>query len=211
MLLFLVLSACRKRDMQVATGEVSDVLYTTAKITGQLISTGDGIKQYGHCYSKDPGPTISDTKTDFGVAIGLGAFTSFLQGLEPGTEYYAKAYVSRGNTTVYGQEISFTTLLDDTTIEITTTAVSAITDTSAISGGTITNLGGIPVIARGVCWSVTTGPTIDNYKTNDGSGTGVFSSLLAGLTANMTYYIRAYALKSTGTVYGNELSFKTGK
>jgi uncharacterized protein (TIGR02145 family) len=36
-----------------------------------------------------------------------------------------------------------------------------------------------------------------------------FSSSLTGLTANTTYYVRAYATTSKGTGYGNEVSFKT--
>ena len=194
--------------MQVATGSVSDVLHTTAKITGYIISAGNGIKQYGHCYSKTPSPTISDDRTEFGVAIGLGAFTSFLQGLEPGTKYYARAYVSRNDYTVYGVEINFTTLSAGLP-EVTTTDVTDITQTSALSGGNVSNDGGIPVIARGVCWSTSSGPTTANSKTTNGSGTGIFSSNITVLTANTTYYIRAYATNSSGTAYGNELIFTT--
>jgi len=46
-------------------------------------------------------------------------------------------------------------------------------------------------------------------KTTDGTGIGVFSSMLSGLTPSTTYYIKAYATNSTGTTYGNELSFAT--
>lgn len=106
---FLFLSTCEKGDIQVATGEVSNILPTTAKITGQILSVGRGITNYGHCYDKTPNPTIANARTEFYVAIGVGSYTSFLQGLEPGTKYYIKAYVSRDNKIVYGSEISFTT------------------------------------------------------------------------------------------------------
>jgi hypothetical protein len=52
-------------------------------------------------------------------------------------------------------------------------------------------------------------PTIANSKTTDGIGLGNFTSNLAGLTANTTYYVRAYAINSQGTAYGNEVSFTT--
>ncbi|MEO6833817.1 MAG: hypothetical protein ABI169_16540, partial [Chitinophagaceae bacterium] len=42
-----------------------------------------------------------------------------------------------------------------------------------------------------------------------GAGTGAFSSNLTGLDPNKTYYIRAYATNSSGTAYGNEVSFTT--
>ncbi len=90
---------------------------------------------------------------------------------------------------------------------LTTTAVTSITGTTAQSGGNITADGGAAVTARGVCWSTAANPTTANSKTADGSGTGVFSSSVNGLTAGATYYVRAYATNSAGTAYGNELSF----
>jgi uncharacterized protein (TIGR02145 family) len=90
---------------------------------------------------------------------------------------------------------------------ITTTAISSNTGTSAVSGGNITNNGGSLVTSRGVCWSTSPNPTTANNITTNGSGTGSFTSTLTGLTANTTYYVRAYAINSAGTAYGNELSF----
>jgi hypothetical protein len=92
---------------------------------------------------------------------------------------------------------------------LTTTAASAITGVAATSGGNITNDGGGSVTARGVCWSTSPNPTIANSKTTDGTGTGSFSSSITGLTGNITYYVRAYATNSSGTAYGNQISFTT--
>ncbi len=92
---------------------------------------------------------------------------------------------------------------------LTTTPVSSITGNSAISGGNITNDGDTVVTARGVCWNTSPNPTIADFKTTDGTGTGLFISNLTGLTENAVYYIRAYATNSVGTAYGNELSFTT--
>jgi len=92
---------------------------------------------------------------------------------------------------------------------LTTTATSSITTTTATSGGIITNEGGAPITARGVCWSTSANPTIADSKTTDGTGTGTFTSTLTGLTANTTYNVRAYATNSGGTRYGTQLSFTT--
>jgi len=89
---------------------------------------------------------------------------------------------------------------------LTTTAASAITATTATSGGNITSDGGAAITARGVCWNTSTGPTIVNSKTIDGTGTGSFASSITGLTAVPIYYIRAYATNSAGTAYGNEIT-----
>jgi uncharacterized protein (TIGR02145 family) len=50
-------------------------------------------------------------------------------------------------------------------------------------------------------------PTTSDSKTTDGTGTGSFPSKITGISANITYYVRAYAVNSAGTAYGNEQSF----
>jgi gliding motility-associated-like protein len=92
---------------------------------------------------------------------------------------------------------------------ITTTTASAITFTTATSGGNITFDGGAPVTARGVCWSTSPSPTISNSLTSNGTGVGSFTSNLAGLSPGTTYYVRAYATNQSGTGYGNEITFTT--
>jgi hypothetical protein len=92
---------------------------------------------------------------------------------------------------------------------LTTSAVSSLTNISATSGGNITDDGGANITTRGVCYSINTNPTTADNITNDGNGTGSFTSNLSGLTASTTYYVRAYATNSAGTAYGNEHSFIT--
>ena len=90
-----------------------------------------------------------------------------------------------------------------------TMAVTSITGTTSASGGNVTSDGGGTVTARGVCWSTVTGPTLTDSKTSDGTGTGTFTSSITGLMAGTTYFVRAYATNSAGTVYGTEVSFIT--
>jgi uncharacterized protein (TIGR02145 family) len=91
---------------------------------------------------------------------------------------------------------------------ITTTVPGSIQTTMAIAGGNISEDGGAPVTSRGVCWSISTNPTITNNKTTDGTGIGTFTSIITGLIADSTYYLRAYATNDVGTSYGNQVSFK---
>lgn len=94
---------------------------------------------------------------------------------------------------------------------LSTLDVSDITNTSAKCGGNITDDGGSLVTQRGICWNESPNPTIDNFKSYDGStGIGTFISTLGNLTGNKTYYVRAYATNSIGTVYGDEKMFTTG-
>ena len=201
---------CEMNDLKVETGEVTDILPTTARITGYILSGGDGIKKYGHCYGKIPDPKISGTKTQFTLTIGSGRYTSFLQNLEPGTQYYVKSYISRDNITEYGAEINFTTVAANKP-ELITTVVSEISQSGAVSGGTIISDGSSPVIERGVCWNISPNPEITNSRTTDGSGPGTFSSIITGLIPNTTYHLRAYATNGEGTSYGNEMIFITAQ
>ena len=92
---------------------------------------------------------------------------------------------------------------------VSTSPVSYISNSAATSGGNISSDGGAAVTARGVCWNTSANPTIANSKTTDATGTGIFTSLLTGLVPGTTYYVRAYAVNSAGTAYGNEISFIT--
>ncbi len=105
--------------------------------------------------------------------------------------------------------ISFEVLPLITLPTVSTTQVSEITKTTALSGGNVTDDGGADVTARGVCWNTTGIPTTSNSKTEDGTGTGAFNSNIIGLSCNTNYYVRAYATNSVGTAYGDEVEFTT--
>ena len=142
------------------------------------------------------------------MMVLIREFASSLSGLLPNTLYYIRAYAVNGVGIGYGNELSFTTnpLVSPT---ITTTAISSITASTANSGGNISDDGGTPISARGICWATTATPTIANDKTTDGTGTGIFTSNITGLNPETTYYVRSYATNSIGTAYGNQLSFTT--
>ena len=94
---------------------------------------------------------------------------------------------------------------------VTTAAPTDVTATTATGGGDVASAGNTAVTARGVCWSTSLNPTIEeaNGTTLDGTGTGVFTSSITGLTPGTTYHVRAYATNSVGTSYGSDVSFTT--
>jgi len=92
---------------------------------------------------------------------------------------------------------------------LTTNVATSVTNITAISGGNITSDGGTPVTARGICWSTSPNPTVANDSTRNGVGTGAFTSNISGLLGSTTYYVRAYAVNTTGLSYGNQISFTT--
>jgi len=96
-----------------------------------------------------------------------------------------------------------------TTPTVTLVSVTGVTQTAATSGGNVTSDGNATVTARGVVWSANANPTTADSKTSDGTGTGSFSSSIAGLTRATTYHLRAYATNSSGTGYSSDATFTT--
>lgn len=192
----------------VTSYSISNITATTATSGGNVTSDGGGlVTARGVVWGTTTAPTIAlSTKTIDGT--GIGAYTSLLTSLLPATTYYVRAYATNSSGTTYGSETSFTTL--PTTPTVTTTALTNITAISATGGGNIGSDGGGLVTARGVVWGTSTLPTISlSTKTNNGGGTGAFTSSMTGLSTNTKYYVRAYATNSAGTSYGDEIIFTT--
>lgn len=94
---------------------------------------------------------------------------------------------------------------------LNTKEVAYITSSTAISGGIISSDGGSQIIARGIVYDTSQNPTLEKNKgkTIHGGNTGEFTSSISGLGEGTIYYVRAYATNASGTIYGNELSFRT--
>lgn len=190
----------------VTTGTIGVISSTTASGGGQVNSTGGKtVTARGICWNTKGNPLTTDNKKAAGS--GTGTFTATMTGLTLGTTYHVRAYATNAVGTSYGNNVMFAMLPDAPTV--TTTAVSNITQTTAESGGNITSNGAAAITARGVCWSTSANPTTADSLTTDGTGTGVFSSTMTGLTPATTYHVRAYAVNSAGTFYGNDISFTT--
>jgi len=190
----------------VTTSSVSNITESSAVCGGNVTSDGNAtVTSRGVCWSTSPNPMIGHNKTIDGS--GTGQYSSNINGLQPNTTYYVRAYAINSKGTAYGTQQSFTTVLQHPTL--TTTPVTNITINSAVCGGNIISDGGATITARGVCWSTSPNPTIGHNRTTDGSGTGSFTSNITGLQPNTTYYVRAYATNSQGTSYGEELTFTT--
>ncbi|MCJ7448116.1 MAG: hypothetical protein MUO72_10505 [Bacteroidales bacterium] len=192
----------------VTSKAVTNITATKAYGSGNVLFYGaTAITETGICWSLNQPPTVADSYVVSGVYDG--DFICVLDGLTANTIYFARAYAKTAGNAYYGETVMFTTSDIIPIPTLTTTEVSGITETTALSGGYISADGGSAVTARGVCWSTSPAPTTASSKTTNGTGNGLFTSVMTGLTLNTKYYVRAYATNANGTNYGPELFFKT--
>jgi phosphodiesterase/alkaline phosphatase D-like protein len=154
---------------------------------------------YGRTLTADQSPLTGSTDTAVSVTP---------TDLTPNTTYHYRVVGQNAAGTTNGADMTFTTNAANAPT-VTTTTVTNINSNSATGGGNVSDEGGAPVTARGVCWSTVTAPTTADNTTSNGTGTGTFTSNLTGLTASTVYYVRAYATNAYGTAYGEELTFTT--
>lgn len=127
--------------------------------------------------------------------------------LDSQNRLYTKAYTSSGWQLI--KLIDTTPTPTSIPTVVTVDSASNITTTVATVGGDVTADGGATISERGIVYGTTANPTVDNSKKTATGTTGAFTANLTGLTANTTYYYRAYATNSNGTSYGTDQTFTT--
>jgi len=92
------------------TVSITGIGETIATFNGELINNGGDINAIrGFVYSINPDPTTADiVLTD--LVRGTGTYSINVTGLTIGTTYYVRAYAIIFGNTIYGDELSFTTL-----------------------------------------------------------------------------------------------------
>lgn len=94
----------------VTTQAATNVGTTTSTANGNITDTGgEDASAWGVCYKTSSGCTTADSVAAGSGSGGVGAFTTSLSSLLPGTLYYYKAYATNSGGTSYGGEVSTTT------------------------------------------------------------------------------------------------------
>ncbi len=93
----------------VGTYDISFISQNFSRSGGYIISSGiSSITEKGVCWSTNAIPTISTNRTIDGT--DTSNFTSYINGLNPNTTYYLRAYATNINGTGYGSTMVFKTL-----------------------------------------------------------------------------------------------------
>jgi uncharacterized protein (TIGR02145 family) len=190
--------------------------YPTTITSNSLLGTGGKIPTdypeapigRGIVYGTTANPTTNNNTIQSG--FGFGDYTINITGLTALKTYYIRAYAIFPSTGIsYADQVIVSTA--DNKPQVSTKDVTEISTKTATCGGDVESDAGLTLIERGVCWNTTGNPTTSNTKAisafTSGFGLGSFIVDITGLTAGQTYFVRAYAINSSTTAYGEPKQF----
>jgi uncharacterized protein (TIGR02145 family) len=92
----------------VATATPTGITATSAVVGGTVtVPEGGHVFLRGVCWGTEPAPDFDGNHTT--EETGVGSFSSTLEGLDPNTTYYVRAFAVSDHGLAYGNELSFTT------------------------------------------------------------------------------------------------------
>ncbi len=198
----------------------SSITINSAVLNGEVTSVGNtAINEYGFIYSTNSDFAVNlngigNQKISVGTNIGVESFDRTITGLTSNTTYYVRAFATNTAGTSYGAEQIFKTNTQPPIVN--TLSVTSVNITTATLNGQITTIGNPEATQRGFVYSNSvSGANLISGSSGviityvAGIDVNVFSSSVNGLSSNSTYYIRAFATNTEGTVYGSEETFMT--
>ena len=193
--------------------ELSIADFDTNNVKARALITDLGnptINEHGFAWASDVDIPATFHKIFLGATDSLGTFSSVISGLRSKNSYKIFAFASNENDTVYTDTLTFMTLGLPV---VTTLSVSDVDTVYARVFAEISDLGNPSPTQHGFCWSTDMEPTIEDDKVELGAVDSIinFSYDIDSLIENTKYYVRAYAVNTVGTVYGDTLSFTTLK
>lgn len=192
--------------VKITTYDPQDITDNSVVCGGDVVVLEQGLSlsKIGVCWSTSENPTIDDYHVY--TENWNEPFVCTISTLLPQTTYYIRAYAMRGLIVYYGEEKTFVTKSKPL---VNTIEVNNVSLYSAIGVGEVVSEGSMNVTERGLCWNLLGNPTIMNNHASNGTGLGLYSVEITGLTLGTTYHVRAYAISEIGISYGSEIIFTT--
>jgi uncharacterized protein (TIGR02145 family) len=209
-IMILLITSCDYYIKPPYTGSTTISYITTNSATAKSRIIWDGgsdIKECGFCWSTSGYPT----KDDFFIESDeiSERFSGILKDLAEGTKYYVRSYAVNKAGIFYGESMSFTTEAF-TLPEVYSPYINLVThNTVNCSDGRIINDNTNNILSKGICWSTSANPTVNDQKVELGRGFGGIGYKIEGLMPGTVYYFRAYATNVVGLVYGRNLVART--
>ena len=193
----------------IETLDATDTDSHNVVLHGKIIRNLDpAITEYGFVYSKTETPTLNNgaSKKSNSGTPQVGVYTMIADELDTETKYYARAFVTNREKTIYGNQISFTTISHVPEIIILdepSKTATVISINYKVSGG------GLPLEEVGVCWGQEMFPTKETNYLITGYEAKEYLTNITNLTPNTIYYIRIYAKNAEEEVYSSNIIIQT--
>lgn len=200
----------RYPETEMVDAKIVDV--KAAVFEGKVLSVGSPMyEERGFVYSTS---FITETATQGFTKLpaqmnSQSTFTASVDNLTPGKTYYVRAY---GKNTI-GLKLSstyesFTTTATETSVSTLSISNKDVKNGSVRFKGSIDNVGSPAYSEKGFCYKAGGEPTISDSKgVVSGTGSGSFYFTCTGLSLNVTYYVKAYAIQNGLVYYGTSQPF----
>ena len=197
----------------VTTMPVSDIGETSVTLHGVIDSKGiPAYTEKGFVFSEDINLSVETGNKVIVSGDDIGEYSANISGLTKGGTYYVRAYAINREGIAYGNVISFQIVRE--LAFVTTLPVDYIAATSAMFHGRIVSEGIPAYTERGFVYSSSnSNPSVESDERIivNGIGIGDFSMKVTGLSTEVIYYVRAYAVNMDGISYGEVVSFMTSE
>lgn len=213
--LILILTNCNKNpDIDIERFEFTDeqvsVQDNSTTITGSYSFSGN-IKGITVLVAENESLTQTSS---YAATVDLKdkTFSATLDDLKPATTYFYYLSVDFGFDNPYRTEAktfrTTSTIGHKPTIVILET--TELDCTTYIIKCEVVSDGGLEVTERGICWSTSDNPSLnDETAQHNTGGTGQYSIRLDDLSTDTEYHVRAYAKNSLGISYSDTKQFTT--
>jgi len=190
---------------EVTTKAPVDITSGAFRVEGEITNDGYGaILASGFCWDVKENPTVAGNKSNE-IPV-RNAFAAVIDGLNPETMYYVRAYATNESGTGYGNQfvVPMKAVADLSTIILIATGSTSLNATVSITFDY-----GTEITERGFCWGITDNPTIVTGFASVGKGLGVYTYEIGQLSPSKVYYVRAFVRNKYGIKYGITNQSKT--
>ncbi len=209
-IIIILTASCDKevRPPIVGRTTVSGIKTHEAVAVSWIFHNGDAeVKECGFCWNTKGNPTIDDYCIK--AELTDKKITASIKDLSEGSRYYIRSYAINRAGVSYGEVRSFITISYKLPVLYAPYIVEVTHDMVVCSGATVIEDNTDNIISKGICWSTTKNPTVNDSKVEVGGGYGYFGAKIEGLMPGTIYYIRAYAVNAAGTAYSGHAVART--